>query len=384
MIAQNKIIPIFIVLFILTIYFSTTLAIIFSALLLIIWFVTGSFLKFPQLLKTHKVAFFSLFLYLFFIVALSYGDASTSQALSMLSKYRELLLIPIMANFFQNSRCRIWAYWAFIGASVITLLDSYLKNFGVLTPHWQGSFTYKNHITHSILLSFFAFYCVHRFYNNDRFKLYFLGLAILTFYDLFFVVQGRTGQLSLIVLIILFAFQRFEKKQLALVIVVLSMFSVAYLNFSSKASRIKEGIENTVTYVNHSADPNESSMGQRYTFWKNSLILIKERPLFGYGTGGFSNAYKRIYTPTTENPHNEFFMITVQLGFVGLMIYLAFLYVQYQQAKHLPLQEKWLAHGLLLTLITASFFNSPFHDHTEGHWFATLIALQFSHLTSKV
>jgi hypothetical protein len=46
----------------------------------------------------------------------------------------------------------------------------------------------------------------------------------------------------------------------------------------------------------------------------------------------------------------------------------------------LPDKEKWLAQGVLLSLIVTSLFNSPFLDHTEGHWFASLIALCFASL----
>jgi len=35
-------------------------------------------------------------------------------------------------------------------------------------------------------------------------------------------------------------------------------------------------------------------------------------------------------------------------------------------------------HGLLLYLAVTSLFNGPFLDHTEGHWFAGLIALYFA------
>ncbi|MFI3219327.1 MAG: hypothetical protein QX189_09425, partial [Methylococcales bacterium] len=51
---------------------------------------------------------------------------------------------------------------------------------------------------------------------------------------------------------------------------------------------------------------------------------------------------------------------------------------QYYCGKTLPNREKWLAQGLLATLIITSLFNSPLLDHTEGHWFTTLIALCFA------
>jgi O-antigen ligase len=86
----------------------------------------------------------------------------------------------------------------------------------------------------------------------------------------------------------------------------------------------------------------------------------------------------------TKNPHNEFLMIGVQLGLLGLSIYLGFLASQYYLSRKLPDKEKWLAQGLLLTLIVTSLFNTPIMDHAEGHWFVAMIALCFASLHSDV
>jgi hypothetical protein len=76
-------------------------------------------------------------------------------------------------------------------------------------------------------------------------------------------------------------------------------------------------------------------------------------------------------------------MIGVQLGLIGVFIYLGFLASQYTCAKKLPNKEKWFAQGLLLSLIITGLFNSPFLDHNEGHWYATMIALCFASLQGK-
>jgi len=126
-------------------------------------------------------------------------------------------------------------------------------------------------------------------------------------------------------------------------------------------------------------------MGQRYTFWKYSLKLMAEKPLLGHGTGAFNKEYQRIAMGEqfiTQNPHNEFFMVGVQLGLLGLLVYLGFLVSQFYYARLLPDNEKWLAQGLLMTLLITSLFNTPFFDQTEGHWFAGMIALCFSSLGS--
>ena len=98
-------------------------------------------------------AAWSLLLLLCFIVGLCYGDATNSDALSMLSKYRELLFIPIVTVFLNAERSRYWAWNAFILSSVLILLISYLMHFGVLDLNHQGDPAFKSRITHSIFIS---------------------------------------------------------------------------------------------------------------------------------------------------------------------------------------------------------------------------------------
>jgi len=296
-------------------------------------------------------------------------------------KYRELLFIPVLISFLTTERYRSWVWKAFFIASVLALLVSYLMYAGILDVTEMGGPSFKGRITHSIFISFFAFFCAHKAYDYQRYTKLYLILFALCLHNLFFVIEGRTGQVIVIALILLFAMQRFGNKERLLTVIAVVLLVTLFLNFSDKASRISEGVANTQSYLKPIPEQTESSMGLRFTFWKYSLKLIAEKPLFGHGTGSYSKEYHRLVQDerfTSKNPHNEFLMIGVQLGLFGVLIYLGFLASQYYCAKKLPDKEKWLAQGLLLSLIVTSLFNSPFLDHTEGHWFATMIALCFA------
>lgn len=122
-------------------------------------------------------------------------------------------------------------------------------------------------------------------------------------------------------------------------------------------------------------------MGLRYGFWERSLKLVAEKPWLGHGTGSFGKQYQRVANAKVEkvkNPHNEFLLMAVQFGLFGFIIYSGFFFSMYYCSRKLPETERWLAQGLLLTLFITSLFNSPFLDHTEGHWFAVMIALCFA------
>ena len=374
-------------LWVLSIYFSTSLAIILSGLLGLFWLLSAQFMVLPDTLKKNPVAAWSLFLFLWFILGSSYTSAMPSDAFSMLMKYRELVFIPVLFSFLSTERYRSWVWKAFVIASVSTLLISYLMDMGILDFREQGGATFKSRITHSIFISFFAFFCAHKAYDGQRYAKLFLALFILCLYNLFFMVDGRTGQLIVVLLILLFGVQRFTKKYVLLMVLVMAILLGFFLAFSDKAARISEGFASTQAYLQSHPEKTEVTVGARLTFWRYSLKLIAEKPLLGHGTGSFEKEYDRIAHDehlTAKNPHNEFLMIGVQLGFTGLLIYLGFLASQYYYARNLPNKEKWLAQGILLSLMVTSLFNTPIMDHAEGHWFVSMIALCFASLRTDI
>lgn len=370
-----------------SIYFSTSLAIILSALLGLFWLLSAQFMMLPDTLKKNPVAAWSLLLFLCFIFGLCYSSATNKEAFSMLMKYRELIFIPVLYSFLTTERHRCWIWKAFVIGSVLTLLMSYLMDIGILDLGKQGGASFKSRITHSIFISFFAFFCAHKAYNGNRYAKLYWALFTLCIYNLFFIVEGRTGQLVAVSLVLLFGVQRLTKNLLFVTVLVIAIFLALFLTFSDKATRINDGFAGTQAYLQSHPEKTEASMGLRFSFWKYSLKLIAEKPLLGHGTGSFAKAYQRIASNElvgSGNPHNEFFMISIQLGFLGLLVYLGFLASQYYYSKKLPNTEKWLAQGLLLSLVVTSLFNSPLMDHTEGHWFTTMIALCFASLHADV
>jgi hypothetical protein len=308
-----------IALLVVAIYFSTALAIILSALIGSIWLLSTRFIELPGTLNRNPVAASAMLLFFWFILGASYTSATSGEAFSMVMKYRELLFIPIFISILTTEHYRDWAWKAFFIASILALFVSYLMHFGILDLNKQGDSSFKNRIAHSVFISFFAFYCLHKAYDSLLNRKLYLALFVLSLYNLFFVVPGRTGQLIVIALILLFSIQRFGNKQRLLIILAIGLSLTLYLNFSDKSSRISEGIANTRAYLQPVPEQTESSMGLRYGWWKSSLKLMSEKPLLGHGTGSYSKEYQRLVPDellASRNPHNEFLMIGVQLGLI--------------------------------------------------------------------
>ena len=72
--------------------------------------------------------------------------------------------------------------------------------------------------------------------------------------------------------------------------------------------------------------PTEST-SMRWSIWEKAVLLILEKPIFGYGTGDANdelmNAYKQEPDLLNEiivrkyNAHNTFFQLWLMIGFTG-------------------------------------------------------------------
>jgi len=71
-----------------------------------------------------------------------------------------------------------------------------------------------------------------------------------------------------------------------------------------------------------------SSLGSRLDMFKAAVILIEEKPIWGYGLGGYLEGGKEVrkmypnidwHVGTWSNPHNEVLLVMVEKGVIGLI-----------------------------------------------------------------
>jgi len=94
-------------------------------------------------------------------------------------------------------------------------------------------------------------------------------------------------------------------------------------------SQLEDFIAGYQRYVNLH-DPNSGSMVQRFEYWRTSLILIKQHPVFGVGTGDLRKAFNEQYIKMNSGlseqnrlrSHNQYLAITIAFGLSGLAWYL--------------------------------------------------------------
>jgi tetratricopeptide (TPR) repeat protein len=116
----------------------------------------------------------------------------------------------------------------------------------------------------------------------------------------------------------------------------------------------------------------------RLVFWRSALRVFEENP-FGVGIGGykyhwfatqepFLHAFRR-FGKYAVTPHNEFLEVLSGLGFAGLVLFCAVLFLPLWYAargwKGVPEDRRWIAAGALAGLVltgTNALFNFNFHE----------------------
>ncbi len=94
-------------------------------------------------------------------------------------------------------------------------------------------------------------------------------------------------------------------------------------------TQVEDFIISYQRYVNRH-DPNSSSMIQRFEYWHTSMLLIRQNPVIGVGTGDLPKAFENQYHKMDTNlasqyqlrSHNQYLSITVAFGIIGLAWFL--------------------------------------------------------------
>ncbi len=102
-----------------------------------------------------------------------------------------------------------------------------------------------------------------------------------------------------------------------------------YLNSFDIRARVEQILLGYRSYKYHN-NPNASSLMQRIEYWKTAIYLVKDKPVFGHGTGDMQRVFEHAYVVTNSNlepvyrhrAHNQFLAIAVAFGVVGLIIFL--------------------------------------------------------------
>lgn len=382
--ASDKILGILLVLACFSIPLGIAFMSIFMGLFVMVWAFSGDYANKFERIGRHPAAWVSIVLFGLYGLGMLYSNAAWSERLAWWLKYHKLLYVPLIIAVVRTDKLRQLALDAFLASMVLVLTISYLKWLGLVPTAdlGQGYIVFKSRITHNILMAFSAYLLLQRAMAAVNYRRWlWIALAVLAVLNTLFLVNGRTGQVVLLVLLLWFCWETWGEKSLAWMLFAASLaFVVHQIVPDIPHSRLTEVSQEIAEHNPHGV---QTSSGQRLEFYQNTFALIRQHPLFGAGTGSFRMEYQQLAEAkklaATHNPHNEFLLTGQELGAMGLLSLLIFMITHWLASYQLTQAPYgYVLRGLILTLFVGSLFNSFLLDSGEGRFYCVLAGVLLS------
>ncbi len=352
---------------------------IIAVLILMFWLFERDFARKFSEIKSNTVALAVIGFIALHIVGLAWVDVQPINSF----KSSLLLLIPVvMISIKKEFIPKIFA--SFVAAMTISEILVYKNIFinfdrlGSIDP--SDFMPFLSHITYNPFLAISISLLIVMLINkgvNTKYRYvawFFLVSMILNM----FLTGGRAGQIALLVcLVVLISYYFWDKKILFFSFVVSMPILLSIMYFANPVfqNRANQAVSDIVNFNKNQ----DTSVGQRLQWTLNSIELIKEKPLFGHGTGSFEKDYERIHkqlTPSfvlTSNPHNNYILVLVQFGIVGLLVFLSIFYTQIKSFMNTPKTFEYKPLKLILPIMFMVICLSD--TYLWGHHTQALFAL---------
>ena len=320
------------------------------------------------------------------LAAMLWSEVPWSDRWRAVWSWRKLWMIPIVLALFGPllwKRRLLVAYVAVCGVAV-------LISFGIVvvlgalptTVEDLAGSLLRNHSAQSMAFAAAAF--ISLWLSGDtglsrRGRIAAAAFAALFVLNMAFVTPGRSGFLALGVMLLVFGAFNLRGWRSALIAVVPALLLAGAMAASPLArDRISLAVNE---WQNATTLGYKTSMGIRAVLYENTLELVRERPWFGTGTGGYGAAYaahvKDKYTDwrvlLTVDPHSQYLFFLAEQGIFGLAVFLLFIGLALADRGD-GTRARVVAIGMLLGWCATSLLSSHFKTFAEGHLLALVLA----------
>ncbi len=240
---------------------------------------------------------------------------------------------------------------------------------------------------------FFAFYLL--FENYSKNIKYFLGASILINAVGVFMTGTRGAMLGIFVALVLvfilflIKFWKIAKVRNSILIFFVILILAPTLLFVFKDTNFvkSNGTLNRLTQINIV----EGTGYARFINWGIALESVKERPIFGWGHGGYMYAFDKHYDPRMfeqepffDRAHNIVLDTLIHGGILALLAYFSLLgFAVYYLFKNreLKIEQKFIFLGLLVSYFVQNLF--VFDNITSYILFVYVLAFSIYYLPNR-
>lgn len=321
-----------------------------------------------------------------------YSVAPLKETLESLWGWRKILLLPLGLVLFNDALWKnkfAYSLMTFVGIVSLSCILFYLLELNIRGQ--EPGILIRNYATQGMIFSVTLFlmsvFLLFKKHILPIRSAWFLVSMLPILGALFYMTPGRSGYLAFIVMTVYLGYLLFRAKLYKMLSVVFLLSSTLLLTSPLVGERIELGVKE----MQH-VDPatiRSSSMGMRMVIWKHTMELIRDRPLLGFGTGSFEEAYSQKIKDNPDwekiimhDPHNQFLKIWVEMGMFGLIIFLIMLASSlFQKSSKMYFH---LSIGVVLAWCATSLFSSHFSTFTEGRFIYIWLGIMLASESNKI
>ncbi|MBN3792927.1 O-antigen ligase family protein [Burkholderia sp. Ac-20353] len=376
---------------------STALTNVFCALFAVALVITPEFWRDLRSFVTDPASLAALLLMAALAASVAYTVAPHDKAWGWVAKYDKLLLLPFAVLAFRHSNWAPIVRRCWFGTLCVILVLSttnYLGLTAIGPAHatelpLSRAWVFKNHIA-AAMFGALLFYQAADLALTARTALSraaFAGIAAWSLVNVFVMLQGRTGQVIalLLILVVALRFVLVLRKRSALraglaagaLVVAAAALVVAACTIHN--GRLVKVVSEVQQYRQSDA---ATSTGLRLEWYKKGLELYRARPVIGYGAGGLEFEFQKLTAgktaaegQLTSNPHNEYLLMAVQLGTVGVLLFINLIVQIARGSRALDPRSRHLLLAWLAIFAIGSLANSLLLDFAEGHLIVLLAGI---------
>jgi len=363
-----------------------------SALLIIIFVLLSKNWRQIREVCLQPFALAGLFLGSILALGTFWSSANPSVAWGFFLKMRAYYLIPVFLFIFNQKKNRNYILLSFAIVTFVSVVLSCISAgfdhpmFMAVSGDW---FIFRTHTYHNFFAALTGAGILSVLISKKLAtiqKSALIGLFVIVSYDILFLVAGRTGQIVYLLMIFLVLILWNWRLGLMLCLSLIAALSIVLPRYSPAFDL---GVRNAESNIKaYSQGDSNTSIGLRLEWQKNSMALIREKPIMGHGTGSFKGEYKRILGSgdqllASQNPHNDYLWLGVELGVFGILSLIGLLLTVAWQGRHLQPAWQWTLYALLLGMGVSTLANSFFTDNITGLGFVILTCALLSGPQSK-
>lgn len=332
-------------------------------------------------------------------VGLSYTDAPLSYGLKNLFSERKICYVLPLALIFSEPEPKRRFLVAFLTIASVGLTASFLISklpIEIWTPlFWvddkrvvprllaENQFVFRSNVTQGMVFAISAFLALWFSLEQSRpvRKWGLRALAAAFTLNIAWVTHGRSGYVVFLVLVVwAFAMWRGWRGVMTGMLVAGLLAGFAFYASPSVQNRVMSGVNEARTFA---TEPEETSLGKRMILYETTLELIKNKPVFGLGTGAFRKHYSELVaekyhgwqSEPADDPHSQYLFVTVENGLIGLATFLLLIgaLLGYCLKDRSPYGR--MAAGCVIAWSVTSLFSGHFRTFPEGHLIAFIVGI---------